>query len=187
VADAYTVVSQSSGGAVVVDTSKEAADAALIATIPNVSTSLVHIVRDPRGVVHSHLRAEPPAHTRLGAVAYLAVSWVITNAAAALARAVHGRHGRSVLVRYEALVESPERELSRIAACAVQPQPSSPLRRQGDEIWLEPCHTADGNPSRMQNGNVALREDTSWETGLSNVERFVIAVITWPVRQLLGY
>jgi hypothetical protein len=181
-ADLYAVASEVSGGAVVIDTSKEAADAALIATIPTIRACFVHIVRDPRGAVYSHLRAEPPGGNRIGAVAYLSLSWAVTNVASALVRLVRGRGGRSVMVRYEDLVRRPDSELSRIVVCAGRPPFAVALRRDGEDVWVEPCHTADGNPARMRHGRLALSEDRSWESGLTLAERAVIFAITWPFR-----
>jgi hypothetical protein len=181
-ADLYAVASEVSGDAVVIDTSKEAADAALIATIPTIRACFVHIVRDPRGAVYSHLRAEPPGGNRIGAVAYLSLSWAVTNLASALVRLVRGRGGRSVVVRYEDLVRRPDSELSRIVVCAGRRPVAVALRRDGEDVWVEPCHTADGNPARMRHGKLALSEDRSWESGLTLAERAIIFAITWPFR-----
>jgi hypothetical protein len=186
-ADLYAVASDVSGGATVVDTSKEAADAALIATIPTIRARFVHIVRDPRGAVYSHLRAEPPEGDRIRAVAYLSMSWVVTNVASTLVRLVRGGGGRSVMVRYEDLVRHPDSELSRIVVCAGRPPLTVALRRDGEDLWVEPCHTADGNPARMRHGRLALSEDRSWESGLTRSQRAVIFAMTWPVRVIFGY
>jgi Sulfotransferase family len=183
-ADLYAVVSDISGGAVVIDTSKEAADAALIATIPTIRACFVHIVRDPRGAVYSHLRAEPPDGKRIIAVAYLSVSWAVTNVASTLVRLVRGRGGRSVMVRYEDLVLRPDSELTRIVVCTGRPLVAVALRRDGGDVWVERCHTADGNPARMRHGRLTISEDRSWETGLTLAERTVIFAITWPFRMI---
>lgn len=184
----YGAIAEVTGAKVVVDSSKEPTDAALVRLLPELSTSLVQIVRDPRGNVYSSIRAGSGGraqwNSHWGRSAYTALSWVAGNIAAAMVRRVHGRQ-RSLLIRYEDLVEKPDDALSLIANFLGEcvPMPAA----EGGAIVMNATHSVAGNESRFRTGLVALAQDTAWRSGLKAIDRYVVDAICAPLMILYGY
>jgi hypothetical protein len=52
-------------------------------------------------------------------------------------------------------------------------------------VFLDVCHTVDGNPVRLQKGLVQLKEDVEWETAMDVRTKLAVASMTLPL--LLRY
>jgi hypothetical protein len=63
----YSAISRHSGARVIVDSSKGPVDAAVLGAVQGITPYYVHLVRDPRAVIHSWSRkkAADPTGTRL--------------------------------------------------------------------------------------------------------------------------
>ena len=53
------------------------------------------------------------------------------------------------------------------------------------EVFLDVCHTVDGNPVRLQKGHVRLEKDDEWETAMEVRTRLAVTSMTLPL--LLRY
>ena len=126
----YRAIAGETGAEVIVDSSKEPTDAALLLMMPEVDPAFVQIVRDPRGMVYSILRvqagAEPVAGSRWRQSSYAAFSWSAGNLAGAAVRRAAGP-GRSALLLYEDFVRQPQDSVAALADMAAGPR-GSPLR-----------------------------------------------------------
>lgn len=184
----YVAIRSVTGANVIVDSSKEPTDAALIGLLPDISAYFVHIVRDPRGTVFSSMRArfgsEGPVRYQLARSGYAAMSWVAGNLAAGAVRRAHGRR-RSLLLRYEDLVEMPDRMIDRIAAFVGEPA-SAPMCEDG-AMLMAPTHTVCGNENRFRTGRVQFAKDTAWRTNLRTLDRYMVTAICAPVMLQYGY
>ncbi len=186
----YRAIAEVTGARVIVDSSKIATFGMLLRGIPGVDVRTVHLVRDPRGVVHSWRKSVRrddgggrDAMIRYG-VLPAAARYVAYNALA------HGMRplGPYRFVRYEDLIAAPRDTVARLLAFAGVPSPGETLAYiDGDEVALEPNHTVDGNPMRMSNGPVALRRDDAWRTGLSRTDRRLTMALTAPLALTYGY
>jgi hypothetical protein len=170
----------------VVDSSSEPSDAALLSGLASVDLRVVHLVRDPRGVVYSHQRAESPALWSSPDLrsAYVAGAWLTSNV---MARLVLRRLGpaRSMQVRYEDLLADPAGTLDRVLALVGAELPDG-LITDG-RVKLGVTHSAAGNPRRFRTGEVELVEDLSWQTGLSPPQQRLIQVLCVPLMRAYGY
>jgi sulfotransferase family protein len=173
-----------------VDSSKIATFALLLRGIDGLDVRTVHLVRDPRGVVHSWRKAvhrpdggEPDVMIRYGVVP-AAARYVAYNGMAHGLRAL----GRYRFLRYEDLLRAPRDTVVRILAFAGVAAPGESLAYLRDgEVDLEPNHTVDGNPMRMASGPVELRRDDGWRTGLSPRDRRITMAVTAPLAIPYGY
>jgi hypothetical protein len=168
----------------VVDTSGEASDAILLAQLSEVDLRLVHIVRDPRGVVSSHLRAGGPSRLTAVRATYFAIAWLASNVAAGLV-CRRLSPATTARVRYEDLVSAPEQTIATVLGLVERALP--PGLVNDSHVELVPTHSAAGNPKRFRRGSIELREDTSWHTDLSRIERAVVRVLTLPMALRYGY
>jgi hypothetical protein len=172
---------------VVIDSSKSAADAALLAVRTDVPTVVVQLIRDPRGVVFSlltHTAADAgPLGRRLVAIRG-AARWVakhLTN------EVLLRRYGpaRSVVVRYERLIEDPRGVVDEVAKVVGLPSPAIELA-PGVPISVPEVHGPEGSlRRRFETSDVVLRLDTRWERELGALDRIVITALTLPL--LLRY
>jgi hypothetical protein len=170
----------------VVDSSSEPSDAALLSGLASVDLRVVHIVRDPRGVVYSHKRAENStlwSSPDLRSV-YVAGAWLASNI---MAQLVLRRLGpaRSLQIRYEDLLVDPEGTLRRVLGLVGAGLPDG-LITDGT-VKLGTTHSAAGNPRRFRTGEVELVEDLSWQSGLSPSQRHLIQALCVPLMRAYGY
>jgi hypothetical protein len=188
----YAAIGAVSGAEVVVDSTKRPSLAYILRRAPGIDLRLVHLVRDPRGVVYSwtknvRMPRDTSAAEYMGRRSPRVISrrWVTVTLMTACLR----RLGvPTALVRYEDLVRDPAPVLRRIAAVSTgdpDPDLSGILTPEG--LRVGGSHTVAGGRVRMRTGRMPLRLDEEWRTALpSRLRRFVSAA-TWPLRRRYGY
>ncbi len=189
---AYTDLHRSfarvTGARVVIDSSKSAADAALLAVRPDVRTYAVQIVRDPRGVAfsaqnHTAKRSGRGRHLLAMRVATRWVAKHLTN------EVIRRRYGpdRSILLRYEDVIEDPRAAVEAVAKLVGQPSPVVHLA-PGVPIHVPEVHGPDGSKrKRFVTTEVVLQLDTRWQRELHPVDRFLVTLLTFPLVRRYGY
>jgi len=191
----YRAVGEVGQSPVVVDSTKRPSLAVILAKRPDVDLRLVHIVRDPRGVVHSWSkavrvpdRAGPRAHMKTRSAVQITRRWLTVNAMSELV----GRADMpSCRIRYEDLVRDPRAVLSSVAAVSGAAgatdgrDPFPFLDEQG--LHLGSSHTVAGGRIRMRRGVLPLRLDEEWRHGLRGRRRRAVDVVTAPLRARYGY
>ena len=179
-ADTYRAFAGHSGASVVVDSSKDPAQA-LLARRTGLDVTIVHLVRDPRAVAWSHRRTKaPPAGvtdepTPTRPSGYVAARWLGRNAF------IEARLPVDVLLRYEDLVTDPEAAAATILGdSAEQPPRSGP--DQGPN-----SHVIAGNPGRFDRQPLVLRVDDEWRHAQPRGQRALATVIAGPLLHRYGY
>lgn len=178
----YHAIAAATGARVVVDSSKYASDAALIAHLDGVRPAYVHLVRDPRGVAWSWLR--PKDYTGRRGVLNSNWHWIGFNLAA---EAVGRAHPETYLrMRYEDLTHDPRAAVARVLELIGSPGAVNPVAADG-AVELGDNHTVTGNPNRFARGPTVIREDLGWRSGLPRDKRMLTTVMTFPLLQRYGY
>lgn len=184
----YRAIAAETGATVIVDSSKEPTDAALLLMMPEVDVTFVQIVRDPRGTANSILRfadGQPATQRRLVKSAYAALSWSAGNmAGSAVRRAV--APSRSMLVRYEDFVSHPADTVHALAELAGHPARLA-AHPQPDTVYLDTVHTVGGNNNRFRTGEIRLSEETTWRSQLHPLNRAAVTVMCAPLMARYGY
>jgi hypothetical protein len=175
---------------VVVETSKRAQDAAVFASLPDFEHFVLHIVRDPRAVVHSWRRAKAfsvKGETRAIGTRRLPSTvrrWVANCLSAELLRrelpSSHWLH-----MRYEAFAENPRRAIADILRLLGE-SGEAPFESD-DTVLLHPNHIVAGNPSRFTTGPVKIRLDDAWHHEMSRREQRLVELATLPLMLRYGY
>jgi hypothetical protein len=150
-----------------------------------VEISVLHLVRDPRGVVNSRLRSEERRGRALSpAPAGFALVWVVWNGLIELV----WRRKPYLRLRYEDFVAQPEAALTRIAA-VVGERPSGMPFVAPDRAELAATHSIAGNRNRFQTGDVHVRLDDEWLRAerFSAADRRAVTALTWPLRLRYRY
>ena len=183
----YQAVGSVSGCTLVVDSSKLPSYGFTLNSIPGLDVRTVHLVRDPRGAAYSWAR-EKPLTDRDGAMQQMSVLksstlWLAWNAAAP---ALVGDRDRYRLVRYEDLVADPRKVVDDILAFAGHTNDGAAFVGERT-VSLERSHTVAGNPNRLEAGQVELREDQTWTTGLGRPRRALVTAVTTPLLGRFDY
>ncbi|MCU1361373.1 MAG: Sulfotransferase domain protein [Ilumatobacteraceae bacterium] len=183
----YTAIGQVAGpGVIAVDASKHPSYFLLIRKLPSHDVRLLHIIRDPRGVAHSWAKSIRRPESRdgddmeqLGTV-HAVARWISHNVLFTLG-GIGVRHRR---MRYERFAADPT-ELSRALGALTADLDVQMPTFHGNSIDLVVNHTVSGNPMRFNTGPVVIRRDDSWRTAMPHGKRFVVSLLTFPLR--LGY
>ncbi|MBX3025244.1 sulfotransferase [bacterium] len=185
----YRAIRQVSGCRWLIDSSKEPSYAFLLATLPGVRLSVVHLVRDSRAVAFSWMKRKeiPDVHWKRAymhrySAAQSAAWWAVFNG---LCHVFRWTAARAVRVAYEDFARDPAAVLRRILTAIGEP-PALPFLR-GATATLRPNHTASGNPTRFLVGEVAIRPDEAWRSQMAPRDRRLVAALTLPLLAGYGY
>jgi hypothetical protein len=186
----YRAISAESGGAVVIDNSKQPEVALVARQARGVDLRVLHLVRRSHGVAYSwtkHVaRADKDGREMLRkSPAKVCAGWLSDNALFE----TMGRTGSPrLLVRYEDFVSAPRDATRDIAAFLDLAVTEEELPFEGPtSVRLATDHSVWGNPMRLQTGAIPLRPDEAWREGLSARDRRVVTALTWPGLLRYGY
>ena len=174
---------------VIVDSSKHASYALLLAATPGVDMRILHVVRDSRAVAHAwSKRVERPEAQGIPMPTYgttkASVMWDLQNSI----MEVMGKRHPYLRVRYEDFVESPKDSLLEVLRFAGMSDDLSQLSfLDGETLDLEPSHTVAGNPMRFTTGHVTIRRDESWQQQMPERKQRIVSTLTSPLRRHYGY
>lgn len=185
----YRAMAKVSGAAVLVDSSKHASYALLLADTPGLQLRLLHVVRDSPAVAYAWSRTvERPEAQGIPMPTYgptkAAVMWDVQNTI----MQTMGRRLPYLRVRYEDFVESPKDTLLDVLKFAGQGDDANQLQfLDGETLHLQPSHTVAGNPMRFTTGDVTIKRDERWRFEMAPLNRTVVELLTGPFRRRYGY
>jgi hypothetical protein len=175
----YAAAGDEAGVRQLVDSSKSSLYAAFLHGLPTIDLRVVHIVRDPRATVYSHLRRYSFGY---GETFKLSIWWLRSNAAIEKL----GRTGIPYTrIRYEDLVEDPAASLRHIVDALGLPD--SPLPIEGKVARLSNKHIISGNRASGEVGAITLRHDSEWVSGLPSRMQAIARGTTLPLLGRYGY
>jgi hypothetical protein len=186
----YLAVQRHTGCRVLVDSSKSPVYARLLATIPGVDVTVVHLVRDPRATAWSFLRKKrlPDfGDDRLMQRQHPLVSarrWSLWQGVTELLWRRHS--GRYLRLRYEDFVRDPQPAVRRIAAMTGEAPALLPFTGPVT-VRLAATHSVSGNPNRFGTGEIDLRADEEWRRAMRTGDRALVTALTWPLLLRYGY
>jgi len=189
----YRAISEVTGCSVIVDSSKGASYALLVAADPEVRLRVIHLVRDSRGVVFSWTKQDIVKPDVEGGGATMdtygtgatALRWSYHNVLFEFFRL---RRIPLATMRYEELVAAPavelERSLRRVGLAA-----DDVARRTlaSGSVSLGDAHTIGGNPMRFRGREQPVRLDDEWRRGVPSDVRRRVTMLTWPLLLRYGY
>ena len=173
-----------------IDASKQPMMGVFLCSLPEVDLKLVHLVRDPRGVVYSMKRRRRRVEVvdgeafmdRKTSVA-AAVEWDKIN----LVTEVLGRIStNAVRIHYEDLCMDWHRQLQRIVENLAIDARLGALTAKPD-VMMPVHHTVSGNPNRLGSGRTSITADTEWRTRMRLSDRLLVNFITAPLMGYYGY
>jgi hypothetical protein len=183
----YRTLAEVSGAEVIVDSSKRPTWARMLALMPEIDLTVVHLVRDPRAVAHSRKRykKQPDSDEERGMPQHQPVTsasfWTAWNIASERLR----HEVPYLLLRYEDLLADPVGKVDEIRALVGLTRARPGLT--ATSVDLEPSHTVSGNPGRFKTGTVPLRVDDAWRRDQRAVDRMTVDLLTLPLARRYGY
>jgi hypothetical protein len=188
--EACRAFADATGARVVVDTSKRAEDAAVFAALPGVDHYVLHVVRDPRAVVHSWRR--PKTFSAGGTTRTMGTRRLPST----VRRWIENCLGTEVLerrlppsrwlrIRYEDFSRNPRAVVDQILTLLGEPGPA-PFESD-DTVRLGGNHIVAGNPSRFTTGSVKITADEEWKTRMPRRDQLLIELTTKPLMLRYGY
>jgi Sulfotransferase family len=187
----YAEISMATGSRWVLDASKDMGPLFFLSRVPGIEVTVVHLVRDPRGVAYSwSQRKRRPEFVgrdvwmnRHGALD-VAWRWTYSNRLAERAKALFPAFLR---LRYEDFVEDPKAALLEVCAVAGIDAPDLGFIH-GDRAEVRRSHcTLSGNPMRFDQGVLTVRPDRRWLESYPPLSRSLVGGLTWPLRRRYGY
>jgi len=185
----FEAIATQSGCAVVVDSSKLPGRAFALAATHGIELTVVHVVRDARGVAWS-LKRGFKRQIDVGVqrelvpkpLLYTALRWMIVNLATErLCRRVGP--SRSMRIRYEDFVSDPQGIVRRILALAGRDVAVEPGFAPGP---MFPKHQVAGSRHRMQ-PEIVVAQDERWKGAMPRLQQWLITLVCAPLLWRYGY
>jgi len=172
----------------VVDASKSPVRLNYLVESDALDCSAVHIVRDPRGVCWSLMKAtrkdvEAGVQTDLPSVTFMATVKSLYLNAVLAERVKRKIPTKQLLVRYDDLTNSPTETIEAIGSMLKTDTSSLVKLVESDESFQQE-HNIAGNRLRMKR-DIKLRHEESWKNELPTFQFIVITLLTLPL--LLKY
>jgi hypothetical protein len=186
----YRAAHTVSGAALLVDSSKMPAYAALISRV--VDLQCLYVVRDPRGVAWSWSKelvrpevVDGSAQMHRYSPRQAAWWWSAFDAAVR----VIARTGVPVYtLRYEDFVRDPREAIRGVLEFAGHRSDDTSLVHLGtDHVTLAEAHLVAGNPMRFRTGMMPVVVDDEWRRSLPVADRRIVNLLTAPLRRRYDY
>jgi hypothetical protein len=184
-------ITEVTGARVIVDSSKRAQDAALLAAQDDIDHYVLHMVRDPGAVVFSWGKRDKKIRVAEGTRAMgtrgllsSVTRWTENSLGAAVLRR-YVPPERWIFLRYEDFATQPREALSRILAFLGEGG-SLPFV-DDDSVVLGVNHTVAGNPNRFRVGRVRISLDSEWRRRMPRSRQLAVRALTWPLLLRFGY
>jgi hypothetical protein len=185
----YQEILAVSGARFILDSSKDAPYAYVLAANPALDVKLLHLVRDSRAVAFSwqRRRVRPEVRDREEFMLQLSSSasswiWLTEN----LFVGAFPRDKFLGRLAYESFVEDPQALVDRLESAGFPRRTlegSEPL----SESELPVRHTVAGNPNRFNRGPLSLRADREWVRKMETEPFVKVTAMTFPLLKLYGY
>lgn len=188
----YRAVRDVTGARVVVDASKNLMFARLLTESPGLDVSILHLVRDSRGVAHSLAKRQPRPGTQgrdehfrqFGPV----LGSILWSTAQITTETFQSTVSDFTRVRYEDFVADPGPVVTDVIERLypeMVPERLAHVDRRA--LLLDGDHLIASNPNRAARGAVELREDVGWRREMSGVRRWAVTALTFPLLYRYGY
>ena len=184
----FEAISVTSGKRIVLDSSKSPARALALSGISGFDVRIIHLVRDGRGVVWSLMKKKArkrsvPKNRDFALSWFASFGWLLTNTCSDLV--LRSTDLQGVRVKYEDLVEQPEKVLDKIGGVLqIKFEPVVDLLFSGREMAIG--HNIAGNRIRKA-GSIHLRPDYEWNEQMPGRDKRAFWLLAGRQARKYGY
>jgi hypothetical protein len=178
----YGAITEVSGAALIVDSSKMPSHGFVIASSEKVTLYALHLVRDARGVAFSQqkVRIRPEIHWKEATMprfspARSAIDWIVVNSAT---QALAGASSIYMRFRYEDVVTQDDIVEQVLRGIGMSPEEIA--KGSGAR------HELSGNPMRFE-PRIKVVPDDAWISEMASRERWETTIIACPLLRHYGY
>jgi len=179
VADTYTKIDSAIGHRAVIDSSKDPSMAYALSLILGIELHIVHLVRDPRGVVESWKR--PKGYLPKVGLWKALWWWWMYNLFSEFLRVLTRNYVR---IRYEDFIENPKFTIEAIAERVLKEKVEAGFFL-GRAAHVGIQHLLAGNPDKLNVGEIQIRQQPMIQMGW--LKKLIISLITLPLLYRYGY
>ena len=184
----YSAIENTCQPRVIVDATKDPSSLYLLSTLPELEVTVLHLVRDPRGVAYSWAKRIRRSELRDQHV-YMprqtswrnATYWSYSNFLAGRSRRLHQNY---IFLRYEDFIRRPTESLRKICNVLGKEQADLSFLKNHRVTLDRPNHILKGNPSRFAAGPLDLRADEEWKSAMPSTQKLAVSLITAPLLSL---
>ena len=200
----YHSIAETTDARLIVDSSKEPHYSYILREATDLDVYFLHLVRDPRAVGSSWLRARPELgfgedtelarlgpqrpsgyhHAERRSPLQTSAYYDVSNVASEM---LWKSDERYAFLRYEDFVERPTEALESISEFVGVDLDVGSVLDANNSFERPSLHSAWGNPNRFEQGRTVLESDDAWTTRLSKPNRAVITALTIPLMARYGY
>jgi len=186
----YRSIRETMQARLIVDSSKSPIYGRLLNNMPGIALKAVHLVRDPRAVVHSWQRRKLDPLTAAERMrlrpAKAVEMWLGWNLAAEAMTRGRPRPEAYLRLRYEDFLEDPQAALRRVLSFAGMETEQVPLLGPR-EVELGENHILAGSFLRFDRGRVRLEADEEWRTAMPFHTKLFVSLLTGLMLGRYGY
>jgi 2-polyprenyl-3-methyl-5-hydroxy-6-metoxy-1,4-benzoquinol methylase len=168
----YYTLAEKTSARVIVDSSKTPLHARLLSWIPEIDLSVVHLVRDPRGVVGSY--RQPKGYLPKLSSLDVTAGWIGLTLGC---EDLQGRVPQYRTLRYEDFAANPQRATAEIASDLGYEGNVAELFSGDSTVELNSQHMLGGNPDKLQRGPVQIKVRSA---ELPRAPRVLVSLVTAP-------
>lgn len=187
----YSTLQAATGAKVIAESSKRVNRLAMLARLTDVDLYVVHLVRDPRAIVHAWRRrtmksADPPTYSDPRGRLQTATWWLKRNAfMSTIGRRWLG--DRYLLLRYEDLAADPASALRSVCTLLGQAETEIPVVGDRTVPLTTSVHSVSGNFVRFSRDEVVIEPDRRWMREIDRRTNLVASLVSAPLRARFGY
>lgn len=186
----YKEISKIQKSDVIIDSSKWPGYGVILSQLPSVELYTIHVVRDPRAVAYSWTKKkkyepfdESDIYMKRQNIIFSSLEWITWNVAVEmLKRKIFKNY---LLIRYENLVENPNKSIKAILEFVDEENKKTPIKNK--KVNLRTNHCISGNPVRFKRGFVKIVEDNEWLIKFKLIEKIIITALAFPFMLYYGY
>lgn len=187
----YSAILKTTKQQYVLDASKHPIFAYLLSMHPKIDLTLLHLVRDVRGVAYSwrkkKIRPEITTHQEFMprySAAYTAINWDIVNY---IGNYMKKEIDSYTLLRYEDIIQHPKVEVRNIFKLLQLADETESIFIDETTVFLNQNHTVSGNPMRFKIGPVNLALDEEWKIKMTNIDKSITNILSFPFLKKYKY
>ncbi len=173
----YSNISKSFNAKIIVESSRYPSRALMLSRCKNLEVYIIHLVRDPRGVINSQLKKQQERIGRRSLIALRNIfNWNITLLIGLLIQLIKNK--KASFLSYENFITAPKESLNKILNEAKINSKTLPEISDANSVYIKPVHVFSGNENRFLSGETKIRQDVKWKMELHWFTKFVVSLLT---------